>query len=302
VLVLFAGALISLVALMAVTTIYWLRSDEESVEDPFIQTLRTRYESEIQMIVRLGELKIETLNVLRELQGESIQTANASAGSPELIAKSSIIVRLRQQGIQENARVLENALSLLVDESKVWQENYGGPFWIVPNEHTIKECINCLNKYALVYSYKTKLNDNKDFMVEGFKFTALCRQLACDAKIPESVLGEYLLPKLLGLLRNDAYFANIVEGREYLFVNRQWQIGRGVWQQWLADGRAEAVKRFDKLEEEYQLRPGAEFIEQYMQGNVVGRLPRVIEKGGYSNWPRAQDIDTIVSILTDQLS
>jgi len=137
IIVLFAGALIALVTLMGVTTFSLLKSKEKSgPEDPFIATLRARYETEIKSIIRFGELKVRTMDALELLQAVSIQTASQEGQAPSSVTRSSILVRLRQLDVMEDERIIDAVLSSLVSDSLVFREGYDS-FWTVPNYQTI---------------------------------------------------------------------------------------------------------------------------------------------------------------------
>lgn len=239
--VVFSGALIALVALMGVTTISLLRSPKESEpEDPFIATLRARYENEIKVIIRFGELKAKTIEALLHLQSEHIQIASQTGTAPTLVDKSSIIVRLRQMDITDDERMLEDVIRFLTNEGAICSESYSGPYWIVPNKQDIDDCLKHFGEIALVCTQKGS-DVKSGYILEGYKFEALRNWLATHAELPEFVVGAYVMPKVLELLQDPQKY-HVVKHTDYgktyyssyvveifVFVNLAWKIPTYDW-------------------------------------------------------------------------
>jgi hypothetical protein len=281
VVVLFVGALIALVVLMAVTTFSLLKSKEETEsEDPFIATLRARYETEIKAIVRFGELKARTTDALKSLQAESIKTANDQP--PSLIAKSSLVIRLRQMNIMEDESTLDIVLSTLVSESLIHRKGYDDSFWTVPDEQMVITCLNSLNKLAIISS-------EKDIDGHNYNLSFLREWLAVRGRLPESVVGEYVMPKVLEALLDPQKFYALRDNNKHIFVNRVWKIPPDEWR-----------NRINDIREKY----GEHNTDDNVLGILLNSLP-------YSNnyqdifgknhkpirYTRPQ-IDTIISILS----
>ncbi len=239
--VVFSGALIALVALMGVTTISILRSPNEAEpEDPFIATLRARYESEVKTIIRFGELKAKTVEAISHFQTERVKVTSQVKEAPPLVDKSSIIVRLRQMDVTDDERVLENVLTFLVNEGVVCRESYSGPYWIVPNKQTIDECLEHLREIALVITQQGSLAKS-NFNLEGYKFDALRDWLAVRTNLPILVVEAYIMPKVLERLEeSENYqiekntfrsqgFSETYVYEIFVFINRNWMIPSRNW-------------------------------------------------------------------------
>jgi hypothetical protein len=241
IIVLFGGALITLTALASITAL--TSPSEPEPEDPFITTLRKRYESQIDSIVRFGELKARTIDALQYLQMQSIQEGSQEKKAPSLIKESSIIVRLRQIGINEDQRALSRALSTLVNESKAFRSD-GHTYWTIPDKYAIENCLKHLNELAFIYTEKgSPLPKNTDYVIEGYKLTGLCQWLAIQAKLPELVVGEYVMPKALDWLLDDKKY-RIITGDPStvrVFASRIWRIPRSEWEK-----RVQAAGNYSK--------------------------------------------------------
>lgn len=289
VVILFAGALIALVVLMMVTTLSLFKSKEETEpEDPFIATLRARYETEIKAIVRFGELKARTIDALKSLQTELVKTAFIHDQPPELVTKSSLVVRLRQMNIMEDERTLDTVLSTLVSESLIYWEGYNS-FWTVPDEQEITYCLNCLNKLAIICSAKdTVFTIKADYIVNGYKLTYLREWLAIHGNLPISAVGEYIIPKVLQALHSTEKFALIRSGNQHIFVNRLWKISPDEW-----------GNRMNDIQERF----GTKYTRYGVLGIFLNSLPYsndpdTFGKGGDPIRYDDEQIDSVISILS----
>jgi len=289
VVVLFAGALIALVVLMAVTTFSLLKSKEETEpEDPFIATLRARYESEIKAMVRFGELKARTIDALKSLQTKSTETAFINDQPPSLIAKSSLVVRLRQMNFMEDERTLDTVVSTLVSDSVIYREGYDS-FWTVPDEQMVAYCLDCLNTLAIIGSAKdTVFTSKTDYIIDGYKFTFLREWLAVRGRLPVLVVGEYVMPKVLEALLDPQRFY-VLRGYQHIFVNRMWKISPDEWR-----------NRIDDIQQKYGTKYNEDgVLEIFMNSLPYSNDPNTFGKGGEPiNYDREQ-IDTIMSVLSD---
>jgi hypothetical protein len=241
IIILFGVALITLTVLACSTAVRFLSSPSgPEPEDRFITTLRKRYESQIDSIIRFGELKARMIDALQHLQTQSIQHASQHGRAPSLISESSIIVRLRQMNITEDERILNDVLSTLVRESIICHERYNHVYWTIPGNQTINSCLEYLKELALIYSEENpKLAKDEDYIIEGYKLTALRHWLATRAQLPEFIVGEYVMPKVLEwLLDNDKYHV-IQEGKVHspisIFVSRIWRISSKEWQSLISE-------------------------------------------------------------------
>ena len=226
---LFVGALIALVVLMAVTSLSLLKSKEETTqEDPFLATLRARYETEIKAIIRIGELKARAIDALRYLQTESRKAGLVNDQPPSPIAKSSIVVRLRQMNIMDDERILDTVLVTLVSESLIYREGYDS-FWTVPDEQTVTHCSDHLKALAIITSREALYSSKTDYIIGGYKFTFLREWLAIRSGLPVSVVGEYVMPKVLEVLLDPRSFFNLRDGYRHIFVNHMWKISSEDW-------------------------------------------------------------------------
>jgi hypothetical protein len=164
VLVLFLGSILSLLALMLVTTLSVLRTKQtqagdEEEEDPFMRTLRQRYENDIRVLIRVGEIKVAITNALKSLQEEERDAAqkrspgfDLSGNVPNLVAWYDLKIRLRGSGLKDDDRYLERALDSLKSDATVYGEGYRDGLWLVPTEEEILDCIPALLSLRLVYS------------------------------------------------------------------------------------------------------------------------------------------------------
>ncbi|MCB9444043.1 MAG: hypothetical protein H6669_07385 [Ardenticatenaceae bacterium] len=229
--VVFSGALIALVALMGITTISLLRSPKEKEqEDPFISALRARYEDEVKTIIRFGELKAKTVDALSHLQNEHVKAASQAGEAPALVDKSSIIVRLRQMDVTDDERVIENVLAFLVNEGVVCRESYSGPYWIVSDKQTVDNCLTLLQELALVITRKDP-DIKAKYTIRGYDFVSLRNWLAFQAKLPQFVVGEYVMPKVLDWLLSPEKYSVETDWRgklhpdkgTFVFISRSWR-------------------------------------------------------------------------------
>jgi hypothetical protein len=248
--VLFGGALITLTALASITAVTFLTSPSEpEPEDPFIITLRKRYEGQINSIVQFGELKARTIEALQYLQVQSIQEASREKKVPSLIKESSITVRLRQMGSYEDHRALSRALSTLVNESKVLRSK-GHMYWTIPDKGAIESCLKHLNKLALIYTEKDPvLHQETDYFIQGYKLTNFRRWLAIQAVLPELVVGEYVMPTALNWLLDDTKY-RVIKGSyvpQRIFVSRIWRIPWSEWQERMQETGGYSRKFFLEL-------------------------------------------------------
>lgn len=309
VVVLFAGALIALVALMGVTTFSLLRSKGETEpEDPFIATLRARYENEIESLVRFGELKARTVDALRNLQGDKVKIATEQKDggqAPVMVEMSYIVERLRQMGIPEEKRVLESVISSLVDEKIVCRESYSGPFWTIPDDELINTSFAYLEKLALVISC-TYSAYRGNYKLEGYEFSHLRDWLAINLQTPVFVVGEYVVPRVLKQLLDEELF-HIIKKRRfhdeyyYIFVNKRYPISRSEWEHIRKDAQVQAEKKLiDQLGGDHYNTRGwrqteVQWFNEYNWHYVLKQLPHIKETDLTMN---VDEIATIASIMT----
>lgn len=216
---------------MGITTISLLRSPKEKEqEDPFISALRARYEDEVKTIIRFGELKAKTVDALSHLQNEHVKAASQAGEAPALVDKSSIIVRLRQMDVTDDERVIENVIAFLVNEGVVCRESYSGPYWIVSDKQTIDNCLTLLQELALVITRKDP-DIKAKYTIRGYDFVSLRNWLAFQAKLPQFVVGEYVMPKVLGWLLSPEKYSVETDWRgklhpdkgTFVFISRSWR-------------------------------------------------------------------------------
>jgi len=308
VVVLFAGALIALVVLMTVTTFSLLKSKEETEpEDPFIATLRARYENEIESLIRLGELKARTVDALRNLQGDKIRVAieqKDGEQAPAMVEMSYIVERLRQMGITEEKRVLESVVSSLVDEKIICRESYSGPFWTIPDDELINASLVHLEKLALVIS--NTWNVKGSYAVEGYSFARLRDWLAIKIQTPTFVVGEYVVPRILKRLLSGEHFHIVRKGAYlHIFVNKRWKISRGEWEYLLKNAQVKAKEECEQVEKrrsrDYRFgsmgrHEEKEFIEKQTWYNLLKQLPHT--KDADDIIMSDGEIATLASLLT----
>jgi len=226
VILLFIGGVIALAILMGVTTISLFNKLEEDVdEDPFLTVLKTRYETEIETIMRLGELKSITLTALARLQERAVKTGR---NKPVPVQQNSLIASMRTFGVKESTQSLRQVFSFLVERGIICTPSYSGPYWIVPDEPTIEQAVDVLNEIYLLFSPEFKIRTQEDeyqadYLFEGYYFTELRNRAACRAKLPCFVVDEFVMPRLLSRLSDGDYFKIIPRTvyKDYkIFVNR----------------------------------------------------------------------------------
>lgn len=319
VVVLFVGALIVLSTLMAVTTLSLLNTKEEAEpEDPFITTLRVRYENEIELLIRFGELKARTIDALHGLQKDkvrvSIEQRYGRQQAPDMIEMAYVVNRLRRMGIAEEERALKSVLDSLVDEKIVCRKNHSGPFWTLPE---VDDGFAHLEKLALVISiveYKKGYGPDSLCSVEDYSFRVLRDWLANKMQIPTFVACEYIVPVILGRLLSKENFHHIVResgSRIHIFVNKKWKNSQFDWKAEMDRAKAKAEeqweqeksKRYDNSPEHAETAKildsirKPEFIEQKVRFNLLMELPHTREVEDITM--RSDEFDTLKSILME---
>ena len=304
--VLFGGALVTLVTLMGVTTFSLLKSQEEvQPEDPFIATLRAQYENENKSLVRLLELRTNIIDALNNLQADKIKAAVERDGSeqaPSMVERSYIFDRLRQMGIIEEKQVLESVLSSLVDERAICRESYSGPFWAIPDDDLINASLVQVQKLALVISHTW--NRKGSFTVEGYSFEHLRDWLAVNVRIPAFVVGEYIVPRVLKRLLSEEYFHRIKKGAySHIFVNKEFGISHSIWTHLLNNAKVEAKEEWEREEKRRRFdyrsmgrREKEEFTRKQTWNNFLNQLPHT--QDGDDTVMTDDEIAILASILT----
>jgi hypothetical protein len=245
VVVTFAGGLLALIALMAVTTISVFRFKEIELEDPFLTALRARYERETKWLVRLGELREIGIKALESLEPEQINAAkhateDEKAAGPQMIDTKAIIDRVRQMGVTEGKNVLDDVVYSLVNEGRIYRES--SSYWRVPDEDVFRESVAQLEKLALVIS-ATDTSSSDECIVEGFRLTNFRNWLAVALQMPGPVVGEYIVPRLLKLLRDEKHFHLLLRNSYSIFINRKGPISPSEWQNIVDHAQATAQDR-----------------------------------------------------------
>lgn len=292
---LFGVALIALTVLACSTAVIFIlipaRSEPEP-EDPFITTLRKRYQSRIEALNRLDELKdrlkTRAKYALKALQDE-IQSATENESAPQMVETLYLIQRLRRMRVTDTKQIIESAVDSLVKEGSVCRESYSGPLWIIPDDNTIEKCLTKLNEeLALVISEYSEPGTANT--VEGYLLTSLQRRIARASRLPEFVVGEYIIPFLLQQLLDGEFFHTIKMKYPYhttcIFVNRKRANSRVEWEN-LIDA---AHKEYKNQRNNHEIRkrkdpfaspgftPEKEFIRQYIQGNLLKFLPCTVDR------------------------
>jgi hypothetical protein len=308
VVVLFAGALIALIVLMAVTTFsLFKRQGQPEPEDQFIATLRARYENEIESLIHFGELKARTTDALRHLQGDKIRATSESGSeeSPSMVEMSYLADRLRQMGITEDRQVLQSVVESLVKDGTVCGERYSGPYWIVPDDEVVDASSASLGELAMVISDTASYRHSKsDFTVEGYRLTKFRDWVAFMVKVPTFIAGEYLVPRLLKRLLSEEEFDVIKKKPNLIFVNKRTMMSREEWKHVLAETRAAAIESCERESKRVSFLLGfnsKECIERSTWDHLKERLSHTEDT---PDLLRINDSDlmTLASILTGQSS
>lgn len=294
--VVFSGALIALVALMGVTTISLLRSPKEKEpKDPFIAALRARYEDEVKPIIRFGELKVKTVDALAHLQNEHVKAASQAGKAPALVDKSSILIRLRQMNVTDDERVIENVLTFLINDGVVCRESYSGPYWITPDKQAVDSCLTLLHEVALIITRKDPDAKSK-YSVKGFTFVSLRNWLAFRAKLPEYVIGEYVMPKVLEWLQSpekyhvktDLIGALRPDKGTFIFISRIWKVPTHF--------RDHKLREIESIVEQYKALGYGHQKRDALEA-LLDKLPHTLDVSLYSL--DSINFDEIVSILLE---
>ncbi len=250
VVVVFAGALLALIALMAVTTISVLRFKETEQEDPFLSAVRARYERETRWLMRLGALEEILLNALKSLEPEQINAAQNAIDTdyeaetgPEMININAIIDRARQMGVTESKNVIQKIIYSLLDEGRIYRDDHSDSYWRVPDEDVYRESVTQLEQLALIIAATDRSSDQ--FTIEGLRFSNFRKWLAVKLQIPQSGVGAYIVPRLLKLLRDEKQFH--VHANKYytIFINRKGPISRSEWENIVDQAQAAAQKNVE---------------------------------------------------------
>jgi hypothetical protein len=279
--VLFAGSLIALVVLMAVTTFSLFKSrDEAEGEDPFIATLRAWYESEIKSLIRFGELKPRAVDALRDLQADRIAASesNSTRQAPSMVELSFLIERLRQMGITEDKNVLDAVVRSLVEEGAFCREDYSGPYWVVPGEEAISQSQSLLSELGFVVSENPTYKNSKSiFTVEGYRLTNLRDSMAVKIQLPTFVVGEYVIPRLLKQLLDEENFRVFKVGRTHIFVNKESEVSHDEWENLVEEAQEAAKEDCERQRRSSFIRMGSsaerECLDQYTWYNILKRFP-----------------------------
>jgi hypothetical protein len=239
---------------MGVTTVSVISRQEEVAEDPFLETLRARFENEIQVLVRHGEIKVRVLDVIQTLQVESQQEAKDDKKrlrQPQMVAQADLLSRLRRKGINDEQDFISEALRGLVAKGRLCRESYSGPYWIVPTEHQNESYVSHLFKLALILTEKRSAHDKANgYHLENYRFEALRNWFAIEVELPPYVVGEYVLPKALEKLTSQEYFRKIVEGTRVIFVNHHWKIQDTLWERWIKQAETATKRSGNKFQAE----------------------------------------------------
>ncbi len=238
VILLFSGGVVALAVLMVVTTVSLLVAKPvEEQEDEFVAVLKARYETEIKTIIRFGELKSLMLAAVRFLQDEHLRNLAANSSVPKGVERTHIFNRLREVGNSENERALETVPASLVDEGKVSQESYSGPYWLVPDEAVLAGCLRTLDQLAVTCAvdYPDYPKDKKTTYLFGtYSFDDLQNWLANQVRLPIFIVTEHIMPKVLRELSEPYRFAQVhrqthhyelrgMRENRIFFVNRNWR-------------------------------------------------------------------------------
>lgn len=240
VILLFSGGVVALATLMVVTTVSLLvTKPTEETEDEFVAVLKARYETEIKTIIRFGELKSLMLATIRFLQNEHIRNQGPNTPVLKGVERKHIFDHLRELGNSENERSLETVLSSLIEEGKVSQESYSGPYWLVPDHAEMEIYVKGLDSLAVTYSVDHSSNPkdkNSTYLFGTYSFDALRDWLAIKSQLPNFIAEEYVMPKILRELADSQHFVQIQRidrgyGSTYsssyttwlIFVNKKWE-------------------------------------------------------------------------------
>ncbi|HKP54953.1 MAG TPA: hypothetical protein VJ183_20145 [Chloroflexia bacterium] len=253
ILVLFLGSMLSLMILMLVTTISVLRSKqtagkeiETQREDPFIGTLRTRYEEDIRVLIRIGELKAGIENALISLQREEIRLARrdnpgvARLGNiPALITWAELKQHLRGTGVKDDEQLLERALDALKREARVFCDGYRNSIWLVPTEAEISTCVTALQTLQLIFAdpcQEHNVKRDRPCMNE-IDVTTLANWLAKECSFPLPVVREYMLPRVLKVLLDETHYVHhevqLSTHPVHLFVSRMLALSYDDWESYI---------------------------------------------------------------------
>lgn len=276
-LIVFAGALITLLTLMGITTFYLFKSpDEENKEDPFINTLRNRYEKEILAIQRIGIIKDAVLKVVQNIQNEKQGEISDDKSMPSMIPEKVVVSRLREIGFLDNSQLFESVFRSLVDEKILCRYGYSGGYWTVPTEQQIQNVCENINELAIIQTYKTG-RDHNGFEIEGFAFEKLRAWFAHKCLIPEYVTGEYIMPRIYSLMRNGEKFHKFFGNRnmQICFVNLSWKLPEGFWTRALDISKYLSVKEYLEWKRYISKSPSKRFsydelinyVNQYLRQN-----------------------------------
>jgi hypothetical protein len=302
--VLFAGSLIALVVLMAVTTFSLFKSrDEGESDDPFIGTLRRRYENEIKSLIRFGELKTRAIDALRDLQADKVKAIEASTGeqSPRMVDMPYLTERLRQMGITEDKHVLESVVRSLVEDGSFCREDYSGPYWTVPGEEAISQSQSRLAELGFVVSENPTYKNSKSiFTVEGYRLTNLRDSMALKIQLPTFVVGEYVIPRLLKQLLNEEDFRLFKAERTHIFINRESEVSHDEWEKLVEEAQEAAKEDCERQRRSSFYRMGSseerKCLDKYTWYNILKRFPHTDDVDDVAI--NRSDIMTIGSFLT----
>lgn len=240
-LVLFCGAIIALLCLMGITTYSLIRNPKPQEEDPLVRLSREKAIAEEQVTKKAELLNgkiLTTLSYLQEEQQKNISLSDAA----HLIGEDAIINRLRLQDVLEPRETIHRAIQRLVGLGQVYSDSYSGPYWVVPNKDTVKDTLEKLRQLAFVVTHLGTQNKKSDTFIDGYCVANLKNWLSAQARIPEQVIREYIMPKALHFLVSNFFTMKLNLQKGIVFLNSTWLCSADDWHKTLMDGIATATK------------------------------------------------------------
>ena len=279
---LFAGACIALIVLMAVTTYQFVRGENrESQEDPFLTALRKHYEEEAESLIRLGEIKEHVRSAVAGLQTEEMarvkremdDTFGSYSGGVSMIERDALVTRLRRQGIKDNESFFWEACERLRMAGVLLSED--GRLWVCPTDDQIGQVVAKATTSNIILtgsSGRTKLEKGR-CELEGIVLTGLCNWLSKEMLLPLPMLKQNVMPSVAGSILDGSLYEQYEKGSIRLFCRHDWPLSADVfddlWAKAGKTGRGRSSDDEDQIREFLRLANGIWASDYFGSSNSV---------------------------------
>ncbi len=215
-LLIFLGGIIALLCLMFTTIVLHIRqqrnAEQQDIEDPIITYSRQIAIQQINNNKNIQKLQDSILEVLSYVQEKRIDQIKDSKNAALMIGEDVIFARLRRNGVNLNHQDINNALDLLVRQSRIFRKDH--EYWIVPSKSEIELLAQNARKISWL-GVMSKTQDKSQIEWKNFELTnQFCDELVHLLCLPYPIVDEFLLPAIY------TYFYNNQEFERFFFSGR----------------------------------------------------------------------------------